>query len=133
MARGRGSPAAFARSLRALASASPCAGAYPDRTSPALKRTLLAAAGKELRGNGPSADRLPRRSRSAMALGVRTSPIVIGNPAATNLPRGRGYIPLSEHVDCTGPVTVLSFGTWSTSEATRRRERRVSAGFESRY
>ena len=51
----------------------------PDISSPeALKRTLLAAAAKELRGNRRSADRLPRRSRSAMALGVLTSPTVIG-------------------------------------------------------
>jgi hypothetical protein len=39
-------------------------------------RTLLAAAAKELRSNRPSADRLPRRS--SVALGIRTSPTVIG-------------------------------------------------------
>jgi hypothetical protein len=51
----------------------------PGISSPqALMRTLLAAAAKELRSNRPSADRLPRRSRSSMALGVRTSPTVIG-------------------------------------------------------
>jgi hypothetical protein len=51
----------------------------PDISSPeALMRTLLAATAKELRSNRPSADRLPRRSRSSMALGVRTSPTVIG-------------------------------------------------------
>ena len=44
----------------------------------ARKGVLLAAAAKELRGNRLSADRLPRRSRSAMALGVRTSPTVLG-------------------------------------------------------
>jgi len=44
----------------------------------ALRRALLAAAAKELRGNRPSTDRLPVRSRSAMALGVRTSPTVSG-------------------------------------------------------
>jgi hypothetical protein len=36
-----------------------------SRPDSALKRTLLAAAAKKLRGNRPSADRLPRRSRSA--------------------------------------------------------------------
>ena len=51
----------------------------PDISSPEpLMRTLVATAAKELRGNPPSADRLPRRSRSSMALGVRTSPTVIG-------------------------------------------------------
>src|SRR5262245_53845480 len=54
----------------------------PGISSPeALMRTLLAAAAKELRSNRPSADRLPRRSPSSMALGVRTSPTVIGRPA----------------------------------------------------
>ena len=48
----------------------------PDISSP--EAALLAAAAKELRGNRRSADRLPRRSRSAMALGVLTSPTVIG-------------------------------------------------------
>jgi len=41
-------------------------------------RTVFAVAAKELRSNRPSADGLPRRSRSLMALGVRTSPTVIG-------------------------------------------------------
>jgi len=51
----------------------------PDiSSSEALMRTLLAATAKELRSNRPSADCLPRRSRSSMALGVRTSPTVIG-------------------------------------------------------
>jgi hypothetical protein len=51
----------------------------PDISSPeALMRALLAATAKKLRSNRPSADRLPRRSRSSMTLGVRTSPTVIG-------------------------------------------------------
>jgi hypothetical protein len=41
-----------------------------------LMRTLLAAA-IELRNDRLSAHRLLRRSRSSMALGVRTSPTVI--------------------------------------------------------
>jgi len=60
--------------MRASASASPCARAFQaGHPSPeALMRTLLAAAAKELRSNRPSADRLLRRSRSSMALGIRT-------------------------------------------------------------
>jgi hypothetical protein len=51
----------------------------PDTSSPeALMWTRLAAAANALPSNRPSADRLPRRSRSSMALGVRTSPTVIG-------------------------------------------------------
>jgi hypothetical protein len=47
----------------------------PDISSPEpLMRTLLATAAKELGGSPPSADRLPRRSRSSMAHGVQTSP-----------------------------------------------------------
>ena len=81
MVRGRGSPAGI-RPIDArvgIGLAVRKGISRPDISSPeALMRTVFAVAAKELRSNRPSADGLPRRSRSLMALGVRTSPTVIG-------------------------------------------------------